>query len=244
MKIRPAITLVLALLAPAAPLMAQGFWDNKDWQQWSKEECRKVLEDSPWAHKWFRTHVAEDRFGRPTQGDTRETEQQIFYIIQLRSALPVRQAFIRDLQIRNKYDKMSAEQKKNFDASAEGFLKRKYDDVIVVHVLYGSNIQKDERDLMTFWQTHYPEGTVPMEATLITSSGRRVQPIKYVSGKGGTLEFEMIFPRILNGELLLTPDTKILALEFQHPDIGVEGAARIYQEFKTDKMMVKGEVVY
>ncbi|MCL5287694.1 MAG: hypothetical protein M1453_06840 [Acidobacteria bacterium] len=243
MKTRNLMLALLAITVGAAALSAQGFWEKKEWQKWSKEECRKMLEDSPWAQKWYRTHVAEDRFGQPTQGDTRETEQQIFYIIQLRSALPIRQAFIRDAQIRNKYDKMSAEQQKEFDASAGPFLARTYDDVIVVHVLYGSNIQKDERELMRFWQTFYPEGTVPMEAYL-TAGGKRVPAIKYVTAKGGSLEFELIFPRVVDGVPIIDPNLKMISVEFQHPNIGLEGGARVYQDFKLEKMAVKGTVLY
>ena len=243
MKARNISLALLALGVCAAAAFAQGFWDKKEWRSWSKEECKKMQEDSPWAQKWYRTHVAQDRFGRPTGGDTRETEQQIFYIIQLRSALPVRQAFIRDILIRN-YSKMSADQKKNFDESAEAFLSRKYDDVIVVHVLYGTNVQNDEREMMRFWQTSYPEGTVPMEAFLSTGAGKRVGPIKYVAAKGAGLEFELFFPRLLNGEPIITPDVKTISVEFQHPNIGLEGAARVFQEFKTEKMTVNGTVVY
>ncbi len=242
MKVRNFLLALLTLCVGAAAAFAQGFWDKKEWRSWSKEECRKMQEDSPWAQKWYRTHVAQDRFGQPTKGDARETEQQIFYIIQLRSALPVRQAFIRDVLIRD-YDKMGADQKKNFDASAEAFLARKYDDVIVVHVLYGTNVQNDERELMKFWQG-YPEGKVPEEAYLSTSTGKRVAPIKYVSAKGGGLEFELIFPRHMNGEPIITPDVKSISVEFQHPNIGPEGTARVFQDFKTEKMTVNGTVVY
>jgi hypothetical protein len=243
MKARNVSLALLALCVCAAAAFAQGFWDKKDWQSWSKEECKKMQEDSPWAQKWYRTHVAQDRFGQPTKGDTRETEQFIFYVIQLRSALPVRQAFIRDVQVRSKYDKMGAAEKKNFDASADAFLSRKYEDVIVVHVLYGTNIQNDEREMMKFWQS-YPEGTVPMEAYLSTSTGTRVPPIKYVAAKGGGLEFELIFPRHLNGEPIITRDVKTISVEFQHPNIGPEGAARVFQDFKIDKMTVNGTVLY
>jgi hypothetical protein len=243
MKVRNCLLALLTLCVGVAAAFAQGFWDKKEWRSWSKEECKKMQEDSPWAQKWYRTHVAQDRFGQPTKGDTRETEQQIFYVIQLRSALPVRQAFIRDLQFRNKYDKMSAEEKKNFDASAGPFLARTYDDVIVVHVLYGTNIQNDERELMRFWQTRYPEGTVPMEAYL-TAGGTRVSPLKFIAAKGGGLEFELIFPRHLNGAPIITPDLKSISVEFQHPNIGPEGTARVFQEFKTEKMTVNGTVAY
>lgn len=48
----------------------------------------------------------------------------------------------------------------------DGFLSRNYEDAVVVHVIYVSNVQEYNRDLATFWRTHYPEGTVPQEAFL------------------------------------------------------------------------------
>jgi hypothetical protein len=240
MNTRKLFALLVGVFAFAAAAATQGFWDKKEWKSWSADDCRKIQEDSPWSYRWELGGVQQDRWGQPTKGDSRQTEQHIFYIIQLRSALPVRQAVIRDAQLRNKYDSLSAADKQNFDASAEAFLARKYGDVIVVHVYYGSNVTMTQRDMMRFWQTNYPEGTVPAEAFLSTSTGKRVAAIRYVAAKGGSLEFELIFPRIQNGEPIVTSDVKSIGVEFQHPNIGTEGEARVYHDFKTEKMMLKG----
>ncbi len=90
MRARNLLLALLAVTLGAASASAQGFWIKKDWQTWSKDECKRMLEDSPWAQKWIRSDVVQDTFGQPRQGDNRETDQHVFYTIQFRSALPVR----------------------------------------------------------------------------------------------------------------------------------------------------------
>ncbi len=243
MKTRNLLRVALILLLGATAVLAQEFWVKNEWQKWSESECRKLLEESPWARKWTRGEVREVTIGQPTGGTGRESEPVITYVIQFRSALPVRQAFIRQFQIRNKYDKMSPEEKKKFDASAEAFLNRSYEDVIVIHVLYACNVQMYERELMRIWQS-YPSGTVPLEATLINSKNERVAPIKFISPPGGAQEFELIFPRQIDGRPFVNSDVKSLRVEFPHPNVGNMGSARVFEEFKTDKMTVGGQVLY
>jgi hypothetical protein len=218
---------------------AQGYWEKKQWNNWSKEEARKMLEDSPWAKKWVYTDVLESTTGESSQGMGRETQPSIYYIVQLRSALPVRQAVIRQAMINNKYERFSEEQKKEFDASAEAYLNKEYPSTIVVHIVYGSNVQFFERELARIWKG-FPSRTVPVGANLITSSGKRVGAMQMVNPPGGPQEFELIFPRIVNGENLLSQSDKTLMFEL--PAVGA--TYRVYVEFKLEKMKFKGELVY
>jgi hypothetical protein len=122
---------------------------------------------------------------RGTQGTGWEEELAVFYNVQFRSALPIREAAVRQLLIQNRYDQMEAPQKEAMEKQVKGFLDRDYGDVIVVHVVYGSNIQEYNRDLAAFWQTHYSEGTVPSEAFLNGSRGQKLVPRCLISPKGG-----------------------------------------------------------
>jgi hypothetical protein len=40
---------VIVLFYCAAPAPAQDFWKKKPYTEWSEKECRRLLEDSPWA---------------------------------------------------------------------------------------------------------------------------------------------------------------------------------------------------
>jgi hypothetical protein len=42
-------TLILAMLASFPSAAGNSPWKDKDWKQWTPEECKKILTDSPWA---------------------------------------------------------------------------------------------------------------------------------------------------------------------------------------------------
>src|SRR5262249_58448258 len=92
---------------------AQGPWIKKDWKQWSKDDCKKVLEDSPWSQRWSQSNTKMANFSTPrsgTQGVGSEDELSVWYVVQFRSALPIREAVVREMLIANQYDKLNDEQ--------------------------------------------------------------------------------------------------------------------------------------
>src|SRR5215472_16656971 len=58
--------LVASALAMAS--FAQGPWVKKDWKQWSKDDCKKILEDSPWAQRWTQSEAKVANFATRTRG--------------------------------------------------------------------------------------------------------------------------------------------------------------------------------
>ena len=226
---------------------AQGPWVKKDWKQWSANDCKKVLEDSPWARRWTQSNAKMANFATRTSGTSgvgSESETSVFYVVQFRSARPVREAVVRQVLIANQYDLADPEKKEAMRKQTDGFLNRSYDDVIVVHVTYGSNVQEYNRDLANFWQTHYSQGTVPQDAFLHGSRGQKVGPVRMVSPKGGAQEFELIFPRMVEGKPLLEPDDKTISVEFVSPSVGGVDSSRVFMEFKVDKMVLNGQLIY
>jgi len=235
---------------------AQGPWAKKDWKKWSKDDCKKVLENSPWSQQWSYEDAKMANFSsRPagttgggvgsgsTEGVGSESELQVAYTIQLRSALPVREAVVRQLMLTNRFDDMNQEKQQEFLKQTDPYLNRKYDDVIVVHVTYGSNVVEYNRGLMTFWQ-NYPGGTVPQDAFLNTPRGEKIPVAQLIAPKGGAQEFELIFPRMVNGKPVLEPGDKKMSVEFMSPKIGQVDSSRVFVEFKVDGMMDNGRLVY
>jgi hypothetical protein len=260
-------SLIVVILASAS--LAQGPWVKKDWKQWSKDDCKKILEDSPWAQRWSESNEKMANFSTRTRGTSgvgAESELEVHYVVQFRSALPIREAVVRQAMIASGYDRLEPPQQREMEKQTESFLNRNYDDVIVVHVVYGSNVQEYNRDLATFWQTHYPEGTIPQEAFLNTPRQQKVAPVRLISPKGGAQEFELIFPRQVDGKPLLEPGDKKVSVEFLVPPVGsvdsqgrvvvgtvdsqgrsvaaVSNSTRVFKEFNVDKMMLNGQVVY
>jgi hypothetical protein len=255
--------ILAVFLFAALAAHAEDFWVKKDWKQWSKDECNKLLQDSPWSRKWAKSQMGSTQMpgvsGANAEGASGEKTPEMHYNVELQSSLPIREAVIRLSQINQKYDKMTAAEKKEFDAKAETFLNGNYDDVIRVHVTFGSNLQSFEREMAIYWKSIPPEAP-PVDMYLITEKGDRVPPVRINSPQNGAYSFDLIFPRMKNREPIVHDGDKALSLQFTHPAIGnqtqtittnpsnpsmdVFGEERVLIQFKLDKMVVNGKASY
>lgn len=199
-------------------------WVDKEWKHWSKDEVKVVLHDSPWSKGWAKGQVNTSSAvpsvsGAGQEGAAAENAPTIHYYLQIRSAEPIRQAVIREAQIERGYDTFTESEKKAFDAQAIPFLNRNYNDVINVHVVYSSNIQEFERELAVYWQNIHQD-SVPNDFYLITERGDRIAPIRYVAPRTGAYEFDLSFPRLVNGEPVIRPGDKSFNIQFVNPAVG------------------------
>jgi hypothetical protein len=96
----------------ATSAYGQRAWEKKPYQQWSMSDVLNILTNSPWAQ----TQDEEVRidYGLPPNSYTA--------IIRLRSALPIRQALLRQKQLLMNYDKFSSADKTRFDHETSEFL--------------------------------------------------------------------------------------------------------------------------
>jgi hypothetical protein len=95
------------LVLLAVPAHSQKVWEKKPYTEWSRGEALGILTDSPWAQL---------RFEKVYTSETTTT-------IMLHSALPIRQALVRDKQIFLNYHKFSAADKSRFDSEVREFLE-------------------------------------------------------------------------------------------------------------------------
>lgn len=246
----------------------QEFWEKKPYQEWSEEECRKLLTKSPWAQSHTLSQViiqplqspgapraatnpmeniesarAPDPSARTDIGRARQSRPELRYQAQFRSALPIRKAIVRLGRIKAKYDDLTPEQKKAFDQNAEAFLTKKFPDTLVLHVSYTSNVQLDERELARHWQSQTTD-TLKNFVFLILPGGEKIPLSGYGVTQGAGREFQFVFPRTYEGRTLVRTQDKALQLEFIHPEIRDQKASRVLISFKTEKMLVNGEAVY
>lgn len=254
---RRSVVAVLAILSLAVlTVRAEDFWVKKEWKQWSKDECNKILQDSPWTKKWAKSSVnvsaaLPGNSGASSEGAGGERAPEVHYIVQFRSSLPVREAVVRLQQIQG-YSKLTDEEKKAFDAKAETYFNNSYDDVILVHVDYGSNVQTFERDMAVYWK-NIREDSVPVDFYLINERGDRVSPARFVSPKNGSYAFDLIFPRLKNNEPVIRDSDKQFSIQFVNPAVGnqnsasldpsiaVFGRERVLVQFRVDKMIFHGK---
>src|SRR5690348_7768271 len=85
---------------------AAGQKSSKSWKEWSKADAQKILSDSPWAHLQVdQDFVEPSPLTRPPDPsiDTRLKQNEgMTYGIRFFSARPVRQAFVRMIQLQRK----------------------------------------------------------------------------------------------------------------------------------------------
>jgi hypothetical protein len=254
--------IILVLAVAVAVVRADDFWVKKEWKQWSKDDCAKMLKDSPWAKKWTQTSsnasvglpsnsnntgTTGDPLGAASTGSANgsagDAKEEVFYIVQLASSAPVRQAMVRMKQIQDNYDKMDADKKKAYDASVDRFLSQTFDDVIIFHITYDASNQNLLRALQTYWQ-NIPAESVPTDLYMINEHGDRIEPVRFSSPKGGATTMDIVFPRNRNNEPLIRPTDKNLGLQLPHPAVVDLPAQRALISFRLDKMVINGKSMF
>ena len=224
------------------------FWEKKDYSQWTQRECNKMLENSPWAKTY-----------------SIRSFDSCEYRVQFRSALPIRMAIVRSMQIASNYDKLSSEHRQEFDKRADEYLSTNFPDRIVVHLIGGTNSDNIDApvrlnmDLRRYWQNKTTE-LLKNTVFLVPAKGNRIPLLKYNVSQGDKCELQFIFPRQHQGLPALGPEDKSFKLEFDYPIFGTEGNSlkqdsdyprrsyignqRVFIEFKADKMLFNGKLEY
>src|SRR5271169_994117 len=213
------IPVFLVLVCLAATLaVAADFWAKKPYQNWSADETRNLLEESPWATSYKLGGIQ----GSVTSGDTptnrgyrgeMETDPSITYILQFRSALPIRQAQVRSSQLSVHYDKMNAEQKAAFDANAGKFLAVTFPDRVIISVTFHTNVQDYDSSLRTYWAS---QSLAKLSMSVYLNTKTEKLSLMSYSFKDDTFQFTFPRPKQLH------PDEKV-SVEFVHPTTNVIG---------------------
>jgi len=76
---------------------------------------------------------------------------------------------------------------------------------------------------------------------LIRDKGDKIPLIGYAPMQRG---FQLIFPRTIEGQEVLTAQDKFIKLEFPYPPVGGMGDERAFFEFDVNKMVIQDKIVY
>jgi len=218
---------------------ADDFWQKKDSAQWSKEECKKILTDSPWARRAIventnsNTSMPSASREASSSGGANYGTGEIDYRVQFRSAEPVRQALIRQAKIDQNYDSKSADEKKAFDAKAALDFPVLPDDLIAIHVNYSATRDELTTVITQSWRG-VAEDTVPADLCIIGEGNKKTTAVKY-SASQETPDFDATFPRSAVG------NAKSIKLQIPSPPVGDFGGKLVTIEFKLDKMTYNGK---
>jgi hypothetical protein len=219
----------------AAAVCADQFWKSKDWRHWSEEECKSLLQHSPWSVEASvqgplqREPQIQDAAGTlPQIPQAPPTPPEIYYVVQLRSAMPIREAIVRQYQLRQKYDQMTESQRASFDSQAGQILNRDYSDLILVHVefvaayatMHGTGFQfrQINSSIQALLKSLGDDATT-LNACLVPDHADCIRPIRLIFTEKQPDSFELLFPRAIQGKPLITDANVRLTFQFQSPSV-------------------------
>jgi hypothetical protein len=247
------LSLAFFLLSFSSPAHAQ-FWKKKDYTDWSQNDCRKILTNSPWTKTYSSSAMEMPNGAQGSMVPGRQPLMTLSYTAQFFSALPVRMAQVRMGQIQAHYNKMTPAQKKAFDANAARYLAVRFPRDTIIRVVYSTNIDSARTSLQNFWQ-------LMSTAKLLTSvylsvDGKTVRLARF-QGRPQEQAFFLFFPRMVDGKPLLDPSHKSVSLQIGNPSIEFQNgfgsgsvvaspaaAGTIHMEFNVKKMIFNGKVAY
>ena len=232
------LIVLLAFYLAASSAVAQK--KLKPWKEWSKTEAEKMLNDSPWAHPQVDMDLTDpnplNRSRVSGIGNeetrTRLNEERVAYYIRIYSARPIRQAFIRLLQL----------QQTNIEpgilARMNAFAEKQPEDSIVIAVQVDGPDTKPIEKVMQVLRTE-STGTLRSVSYLERSDGKRVYLTQYISPGRDGVGARFIFPRKLDGQPFLT--ATFTSIRFIS-ELG--SSIKFDMIFKVKEMIVDGEVEY
>jgi hypothetical protein len=247
MKKGVSVVIVLLLLSAVAIETVIGQKQTaKSWKEWTKADAEKILNHSPWGQQQVDTDLSEMFFtpttdartsrapnanSRLEQGATNQ-ETKLMYGIRFFSARPVRQAFIRIIQLQQKNLEADVIERMNNFAELPSA-----DSIIIAVTIEGT----DKRSLGKVMQlvSSAATGTLKNSTYLERNDGKRLFLEEYVPpGKDG-FGARFIFPRIVDERPFITPETQDVRF---FSEFGT--AIKLNMRFKTADMMLDGKLEY
>jgi hypothetical protein len=245
---RKGVLVALLLLTALAVESTVGQKQAKSWKEWTRADAEKILNNSAWGQQQVDTDLSE-MFYQPTtdartsggrapnassrleQGATNQ-ETKLTYGIRFFSARPVRQAFIRMIQLQQKNLEADVVERMNSFAELPSA-----DSIIVSVTIEGT----DKRTLGKVMQiiSSAATGTLKNTTYLERNDGKRLFLEEYVPpGKDG-FGARFIFPRIVDERPFLTPE--IHDVRF-FSEFG--STIKLNMRFNIADMMVEGKLEY
>jgi hypothetical protein len=239
-----AVLVALLILFEATPLLAQEFW-SEPFEKWNSRIVSRIISESPWAQNEMLSSTPLSGKDAGLQG-----EREIFnrFTVRFFSARPVREAYVRLMQILNKYDDMASAQRAEFDSRFKRALNLELTDRVIVALEFASNDPDANLEMKQFLATARTD-TIKQSAYLITQRFGRVGLREYFPPSSDGTGAKFIFPRVVDGQPLIGPGDKEVRFEFEVPLIdrssgGRNSRQKLLIHFKVDKMIYKGELSY
>ena len=234
---RKKLTVVIFLticLAAAGSVVGQK--RLKPWKEWSKTDAQKVLNDSPWAHLQVdQDFVEPSPLTRPIDssiGTRLNQNEGMTYGIRFFSARPIRQAFVRMIQLQRK------DLEPDMVSRLNTFAEVASEDSIIIAVTVEN---PDANMLGKAMQIVRNATTTSLKNTtyLERSDGKRVFIDQYTPPGSDGFGARFIFPRMLDGKPFLSPEFTIVRFV---SDLG--SSIKLHMTYKVKEMMLDDKLEF
>lgn len=240
-----ALSLVVLFLFCAASAQ----WNKKPYTEWSEKEAVKLLSDSPWAQTltFSESSEAQRMMQRDSQGRITDTGRSddlgssrtsdipvVNFRIRFLSARPVRQAFARMMELRQRGNLSP-----DGAARLRAFATADSPEAIVVAVLCESPKTTktfQEARALLYNQT---TGELKSKTYLLVKGGERVYLQEYQPPPSDGLGARFIFPRAVNGKPVLGAESESVRFYSE-----LSSAYVLNQSYKVKDMMFDGKLEY
>ncbi len=233
---------------------------DRPFTKWSLKETQKILTDSPWAKQMTLTEAVTDTYrsgtidglnlretteGRRGYGISKDAgvagdkEHYHTYTVRFYSALPVRQAHLRLLQINSKYDLMTPDQKRSFDEKYSYLLDMDVSRDIVISLEFVSNDQNLNLEVNQRLRQATKDLLV-QSAYLISDRMNRVPLQAYIPPADDGTGAKLVFPRTVQGEPVIIARDREAKLEFFPP--GTD--QKVYVTWKIKDLVKSGVPIF
>lgn len=212
----------------------------KPWTEWSKNDAQKVLNDSPWAHLQVDQDFIEKNPLKPNSIDSGtearlKQNEGMTYGIRFFSARPIRQAFVRMIQLQKK--DLAADMVTRLTTFAE----TPSENLMVIAV----TVENPDANLLGKAMQIFRNSTTTKLKALTymeRSDGKRVYIEQYTPPGGDGFGARFIFPRMLDGKPFLTPEMTIVRFvsELSEPETTI----KLHMTYKVSEMMLDGKLEF
>jgi hypothetical protein len=208
----------------------------KPWKEWSKTDAQKVLNDSPWAHlqvdQDFVDPTPLTRPRDPSVDARLKQNEGMTYGIRFFSARPVRQAFVRMIQLQKKDLAPDMVSRLNIfaEAASEGSI------IIAVTIENpDANMLGKAMQIVRNATT----ATLKNSTYLERSDGKRLFLEEYMPPGRDGFGARFIFPRTLDGKPFLSPEFTIVRFVSD-----LDSSIKFHMTYKVKDMMIGDKLEY
>ncbi len=238
--------LMLSLLA--ASVLAQ---KSKPWNQWSKKEAEKTLNDSAWGQTQTETDTSKMTYSptvTPTTAGRREDSRisdasrtesgannspmSVKYRIRFLSAKPVREAFARMLLL------MQEKPNEGLTGQLQSFVDRDFSDYIVVAVAVEATDRRFSGPVLQILGSATAE-TLKNNTYLERKDGKRLFLMDYRAPGPDGIGAKFIFQRAFEGHAFLTPESDNLRFVAE-----ISEKIKLNMRYKVSEMVYEGKLEY